>query len=364
MSLTLRRNWWLLVGVLLLVGGPREVRAAELDAEEQAFVTLINTYRQQNGCGTLAISAALDRAAVWMSTDMGQKRYFSHTDSLGRAFRTRLTAFGYPTNTYSGENIAAGNATASATFQQWKNSPGHNANMLNANYRAMGIARVYTAGSPYSWYWTNDFGGILESSPTPTLPPTTNVPPTVSITSPLAGTTLTGTALVRVTAADDRGVARVTIQVDTGAISTDTLAPYEFTCSTLALSDGLHTLTAMVYDADGLSATQRVSVTVRNASTGTLPKVPVTVRVTPQAGGALVTWLPGTGGGPVTAYEVQTLLSTGTQQYTTYKVLAPTTRVTITAASTGYHLLRVRALNAAGASSYTWWTRAYLTAPL
>jgi len=57
-----------------------------------------------------------------------------------------------------GENIAAGNSTASATFTQWKNSSGHNANMLGANYTVMGIGRA-TGGGQYGVYWTNVFGG-------------------------------------------------------------------------------------------------------------------------------------------------------------------------------------------------------------
>ena len=33
--------------------------------------------------------------------------------------------------------------------------------MLGANYTAIGIGRAYTAGSPYGWYWTTDFGGYF-----------------------------------------------------------------------------------------------------------------------------------------------------------------------------------------------------------
>jgi uncharacterized protein YkwD len=41
----------------------------------------------------------------------------------------------------------------------WQNSAGHNENMLNENYRVIGIARVYSSNSTYRWYWTTDFGG-------------------------------------------------------------------------------------------------------------------------------------------------------------------------------------------------------------
>jgi uncharacterized protein YkwD len=135
-----------------------------MDSEERAFVTLINNYRAANGLGSLILSVTITNAAEWMAKDMAEKNYFSHTDSLNRDPFQRMAAFGYPQQGYRGENIAAGNALASATFDQWKNSPGHNANMLNANFRIMGIARYYVAGSTYRWYWVNNFGSVINQS--------------------------------------------------------------------------------------------------------------------------------------------------------------------------------------------------------
>ena len=65
---------------------------------------------------------------------MATKNRFSHTDSLGRTFGIRLNAFSYGFPTYRGENIAAGYASGTATFEQWRASAGHNTNMLNPNY--------------------------------------------------------------------------------------------------------------------------------------------------------------------------------------------------------------------------------------
>ena len=135
-----------------------------LDAEEHAFCAKINDYRAQNGRAPLRVSVSLTNAADWLSTDLANKSYFSHTDSLGRTFSTRLGAFGYTYSTYKGENIAAGNATAASTFDQWRNSAGHNANMLNASYTVIGIGRAYNASAAYRWYWTTDFGGYADQT--------------------------------------------------------------------------------------------------------------------------------------------------------------------------------------------------------
>jgi uncharacterized protein YkwD len=180
----------LVIGILVALAASASATSADpqLDSEEQAFVTLINNYRSQSGLGPLSIDWEMQASSDWMSADMGQKGYFSHTDSLGRDPWTRMCDFGYCYNTWKGENIAAGYTTAQSVFTAWQNSPGHNANMLGANYTAMGISRVYTAGSTYGWYWTNDFGGVNSNatppaSATPTTPPTLTASPTASPTN-------------------------------------------------------------------------------------------------------------------------------------------------------------------------------------
>lgn len=141
-----------------------------LDGEEQAFLKLINDYRTANGLGTLQASVTLTNASKWMSNDMATKGYFSHTDSTGRDPFTRMKSFGYNYNTWMGENIAAGYSDAVNTFNQWKNSPGHNENMLNPNFKAIGIGRIVNLGAYYGFYWTTDFGGFVDAVVTPTVP--------------------------------------------------------------------------------------------------------------------------------------------------------------------------------------------------
>jgi len=151
--------------------------ASALDGEEQAFLGLINQYRAQNGLGGLSLDGQLNAASKWMSEDMGANNYFSHTDSLGRDPFTRMAAFGYNYNTWKGENLAAGSEGAQAAFDLWKNSSGHNANMLNGNFTVIGIGRAYTGGSSFGWYWTTDFGGQSSGGAPPPPPPPADTPP-------------------------------------------------------------------------------------------------------------------------------------------------------------------------------------------
>jgi uncharacterized protein (TIGR03437 family) len=165
-SQTVRRWFPLYLSVLFLVliATGLEARAQTVDSVESAMFDLINQYRAQNGLQPLKLSAALTRSSEWMSADMAAKNYFAHNDSQGRDPFVRMAAFGYNYNTNKGENLAAGYDDAVRTFNQWKTSPGHNANMLNGTYAAIGIARAYNGSSTYKWYWTTDFGGYVDAT--------------------------------------------------------------------------------------------------------------------------------------------------------------------------------------------------------
>lgn len=137
---------------------PAADRGSSATQLESQFLSLINQYRQSNGLGTLSRNSALDTASRLHSKDMAVNGYFSHTSLDGRSPWTRMAQAGYSCNGAKGENIAAGYSSAQAAFNAWKNSPGHNENMLSPNYNAIGIGVYYDANSPYRYYWTTDFG--------------------------------------------------------------------------------------------------------------------------------------------------------------------------------------------------------------
>ncbi|MEA2220863.1 MAG: hypothetical protein QOJ35_3489 [Solirubrobacteraceae bacterium] len=156
----------ILVAVVCCLACPGAALAAAgdpaIDNEERAFCKQINTYRAQNRLPALRLSVALTKSSEWLSASMARFDYFDHTDNLGRNFSRRITASGYGGAT-RGENIAAGtDGSASAMFNQWKNSAPHRKNMLSASFKVLGVGRAYNAGSMFGWYWTTDFGGTLD----------------------------------------------------------------------------------------------------------------------------------------------------------------------------------------------------------
>ncbi len=151
--------------------------AAALDSEEARLLDLINQYRAANGLGALSLDDSLNSSARWMAEDMARNGYLSHTDSLGRDPVSRMAAFGYGYNTWKGENLAAGMATAQEAFDHWKQSPAHDANLLNPHFTVIGIGRAYNQNTTFGWYWANDFGGQGSQPPPPAPAAVAPVPP-------------------------------------------------------------------------------------------------------------------------------------------------------------------------------------------
>ncbi len=144
-----------------------------LNTQEKQFLTLINNYRASKGLSALKASKSLNIASYTHSKDMATRKYFAHDTKTplpagqsGAKFYNRMSDAGYTYNTSKAENIAAGQSTAQAVFNAWKGSSGHNANMLSTKYTVIGIGLATVSGSPYTNYWTTDFGGYADAGST------------------------------------------------------------------------------------------------------------------------------------------------------------------------------------------------------
>jgi len=123
----------------------------------EEMLRLVNERRAQEGAPPLRLNTNLNKAAFDHSKDMGENNYFSHTGLDGSNFGERAISAGYQGSPRA-ENIAAGSATAKATFDQWESSSGHLGNMLNEEHNEMGIGHASINGSDYTHYWTQIFG--------------------------------------------------------------------------------------------------------------------------------------------------------------------------------------------------------------
>ncbi|MFG3657896.1 CAP domain-containing protein [Streptomyces sp. NPDC047706] len=122
-------------------------------AAEAEVLKLVNDERAQAGCSPLAASSALAGLAGDYSEAMAEQGFFDHTDPSGRTPWDRAEAAGI--SNLAAENIARGQADAAAVMEAWMNSPGHRANILNCDFRTLGVGVHYGSGGPW---WTQNFG--------------------------------------------------------------------------------------------------------------------------------------------------------------------------------------------------------------
>ncbi len=143
---------------------------------------------------------------------------------------------------------------------------------------------------------------VTVKNTTTTLPDTT--PPTVSITAPVDGNTVSGSVNVTATAADNVGVTKVDFLVDGTLKTTVQTAPYSYSWSTTALSNGTHSVSVIAYDAAGNTSTDSASVTVQNGDTQA-PSVPAGLSATAAAYNKVnLAWTASTDNVGVTGYYV------------------------------------------------------------
>ena len=142
-----------------------------LDDIELQFLQLLNEYREANGLNCLVPSPTMNAAADYMSRAMGEQGFFSHQEPpcdssgencTGRDPFERISAFGHTGYSSAAENISGGAPSARGAFEGWKNSPGHNANMLGNTFRSIGIARVKVPNSLFGVYWTTNFSDRID----------------------------------------------------------------------------------------------------------------------------------------------------------------------------------------------------------
>jgi uncharacterized protein YkwD len=136
----------------------RDYSATRLDAE--AARELINKYRAQNGLKPLKLNAQLSAAAKGHSSDLAKWDRISHFGSDGSNPWDRVKRAGYNAR-LAAENVGTGQATIDEVFKGWKESPGHNKNLLLADAEHMGIALVQDPKTEFKTFWTLVLGSPI-----------------------------------------------------------------------------------------------------------------------------------------------------------------------------------------------------------
>jgi|SRR6516165_1078514 len=143
--------------------------AGDLGTLDGGVLQQLNAIRVLHGLVPLTENGELDASAAQHSREMGAKGYFEHSSANGTLFWKRIQHW-YGSVDYRywsvGENLlwSSPDVGAAGALQMWMNSPEHRANILNPNWRQIGISSVHFASAPGAYHGlavtiiTTDFG--------------------------------------------------------------------------------------------------------------------------------------------------------------------------------------------------------------
>jgi uncharacterized protein YkwD len=117
-------------------------------------IALVNRERADAGCAPVVHDEGLARVARAHSADMRDRDFFGHVNPGGLDPFERAQAAGQ-TNARA-ENIAHGQPDPAEVMDDWMDSNGHRANILDCELRTLGVG---VAEGPDGPWWTQLFGG-------------------------------------------------------------------------------------------------------------------------------------------------------------------------------------------------------------
>jgi chitinase len=151
------------------------------------------------------------------------------------------------------------NSSFSSTVVNQPNITGTSYNLSGLQNNTKYYWRVNASNSAGTGGWSNIWNFTTAASPD-------IINPTVSITSPVNGSTVSGTITVSASASDNIGVAGVQLLLNGTNLGPElTTSPYNYSWNTLQVSNGSHTISAVARDAAGNTGTASVTVMVSNS---------------------------------------------------------------------------------------------------
>ncbi len=115
-----------------------KVKSYAVNTTDVGLLESTNKARQEAGLPALAFDARLDEAAQAKANDMSARNYWSHNTPDGSEPWIFVDATGYQYRK-AAENLAYGFEDSDSAVNGWLNSPGHRANMLDANVSEVGF---------------------------------------------------------------------------------------------------------------------------------------------------------------------------------------------------------------------------------
>lgn len=134
----------LLISLQVLINiatSSRDILGFATNISISEIIRLTNEERKAAGMSLLKENNSLDQAASYKAVHMFERDYWDHfaPDGTSPWYFFGLVGYKY---TWAGENLARDFATSGGVVDAWMASSGHRANILNANFKEVGIAVV------------------------------------------------------------------------------------------------------------------------------------------------------------------------------------------------------------------------------
>ncbi len=136
----------------------RDYSHTALDPEKAR--DLINQYRRDKGLKPLKLNAELTEAAKAHSRDLAKWDRISHYGSDGSNPWDRVKRTGFKAR-LAAENVGTGQVDFQEVMRGWKESPGHNKNLLLSDATHMGIGLVQDPRTEFKSFWTLVIGSPM-----------------------------------------------------------------------------------------------------------------------------------------------------------------------------------------------------------
>lgn len=127
--------------------------ATALSSLEQGVFADINAFRAAHHLAPLRLSSSLTAAARSHTREMEADGYFAHNSFDGTLFWKRIQSF-YPSGHFGywsvGENLlwSSPDVDAQKALTMWEGSPEHRKNMLDPNWREIGVSALHVPQAP------------------------------------------------------------------------------------------------------------------------------------------------------------------------------------------------------------------------
>ena len=139
--------------VIVANDAARWTQKADKEDFPAEVLRLVNVERSRVGLSPLKFAKDLEASAYVRAVELPTK--FSHTRPDGSKCFTAMAKRGH----ILGENLAGGQTSPKQVVQAWMDSKSHRDNILNPEFKELGVVYYYKANSKYKHYWVQHFRG-------------------------------------------------------------------------------------------------------------------------------------------------------------------------------------------------------------